>query len=117
MNKVGLLEVKQAIWDQRFRDLFPELKKELGEYLKNPGCPCNVSLYKSILKHRDRLAKYFPGREVAEESEAEPKNNFSVINCNVNELEAKLRKLRPGRKQIAVARWQDQATVIVNDLD
>jgi hypothetical protein len=40
-----------------------------------------------------------------------------VINCNVNELSEELRKLGPGRKQVDVARFQDQVTVIINHLE
>lgn len=115
MKKIGLLEIKQSLWDQRFRDLFPEHKKEIDEFLKNPGCPCNTSLYQGILKHQDRLAKYFPGKEIV--AEVEVSNNFKVINCTVDELEKELRKLKPGRKQIAIARWENQVTVIVNEAD
>jgi chemotaxis methyl-accepting protein methylase len=32
-------------------------------------------------------------------------------------LEKKLSKLGPGRKQLDVARWEDQVTVVINELD
>jgi hypothetical protein len=47
----------------------------------------------------------------------EIRNNFSVINCSIGELEEKLQSLKGGRKQISMARFEDQVTVIVNDLD
>ena len=44
-------------------------------------------------------------------------NNFSIINCSITELESKLRSLSPGRKQIAISRYEDQVTVVINELD
>ena len=44
-------------------------------------------------------------------------NHWTVINCHIDELESKLKKLPPGRKQIAITRYADQATVVVNELD
>jgi hypothetical protein len=117
-KKLTLLEIKQSLWDQRFRELFPEIKKEIDEFLKNPGCPCNVSLYKEILKQKDRLQKYFPTKDIEEVAEdVKLNNNFKVINCKATQLEKELRKLRPGRKQLAVARWEDEVTVVINELD
>ena len=43
-------------------------------------------------------------------------NNWTVINCHVSEIESRLKALGPGRMQIAIARFEDQATVIVNIL-
>lgn len=121
-NKIGLLEVKQALKDERFRLRLPQsLKDQVNKFLSNPGCACNVPLYKEILlDHSDLLREYYPGKEVKDltkEVESLTKNNFSVINCHVAELESKLQKLGPGRKQIAVARFEDQVTAIVNELD
>jgi hypothetical protein len=45
------------------------------------------------------------------------KNNFSIINCSIGELEDRMKTLAAGRKQIAIARYEDQVTVIVNELD
>lgn len=122
MKKLGILEVKQAfLSDTRFRDLFlPDLKNEIEEALKNPTCACNRTLYDKFFEYPDRLASYFPNREVEslkEQLDALSKNQFTVINCQVNELEARLKKLPPGRKQIAVTRFQDQVTAIINELD
>lgn len=121
MKKLSLLEVKQALWDDRFRDLFPEYKDEIQEFIKNPGCACNVDLYRKMMEHTDRLKQYFPTREIItpqEEIDALARDNWKVISCHINDLEKNLRKLGKGtRKQIAVARWQDQVTVVINDLD
>lgn len=117
-----MMDVKQALRDTRFREsLGVEFNDDVHKYLKNPGCACNVPFYRRLLKEAgDKLKAYFPGREPADlEAEAKSlaKNNFSVINCHKDELQDQLRKLGPGRKQIAVTRFEDQITVIVNELD
>jgi hypothetical protein len=122
MRPITLLEIKQALRDARFRESIPaSLTEDLQKYLKNPSCACNTPFYKKILKDcKDQILAYFPGREVGEiESEIRKiaENNWSVINCSVGELESKLRKLGPGRKQIAMSRYEDQVTLVVNELD
>ena len=122
MNKISLLDIKQALLDGRFRDGLPlALKPEIAQYLQNPSCPCNLPLYRKILKdHKDYLIKYFPSKTISDEDDEIRKlseNHWTVINCHIDELESHLKKLSPGRKQIDVARWQDQATVVVNELD
>lgn len=119
---IGLLDVKQALRDQRFRDKLPAFfHEDIQKYLSNPGCACNVPIYKRIMTEaKQQLQDYFPNRSVAnleEEAEKLAANNFSVISCKINELEEKLRKLPPGRKQITAARFEDEITVIVNELD
>jgi hypothetical protein len=120
-RKLGILEVKQAfLSDVRFRDLFPELKIEINEALKNPTCACNRKLYDKFFEFPDRLKQYFPNRQVEsmqEQVNTLAKNNWSVINCPINELESRLKRLPPGRKQIALSRYQDQVTAVVNELD
>jgi hypothetical protein len=71
-NKVSLLEVKQAIKDERFRaSLPPEMKPGLDKYLSNPSCACNTKFYRDVLQTcRPQLAAYFPGKEI-EEPQAE----------------------------------------------
>jgi hypothetical protein len=43
-------------------------------------------------------------------------NTWTVINCNIDELEKRLKALPPGRKQLELARYEDQVTVVVNEL-
>lgn len=122
MNKIGILDVKNALKDSRFRLTLPkEMEKELDEFLNNPGCACHVPLYRKILKdYKDQLQKYFPNMEISDQEEELRRlseNTWTVINCHINELEKKLSKLGPGRKQLDVARWEDQVTVVVNELD
>ena len=119
---IGLIEVKQALRDARFRDsLPPSFKDDMQKYLNNPGCACNVPIYQKIMREaKKELQAYYPNRNVAdidEEAKKLAQNHWSVINCHINELSEKLKKLSPGRKQIAVSRFEDQVTVIVNELD
>jgi hypothetical protein len=116
------MEVKSALKDQRFRDQLPlEINADLQKYLQNPSCACNLGFYKKLLsEHKGLLEKYYPGRKVAdleEETKKLAENHFSVINCSTSELEEKLRKLPNGRKQIAIARYEDTVTVVINELD
>lgn len=116
------MDIKQALLDPRFRDNLPlEIKPEVVKFLDNPAYACNVPLYRKILKDcKQNLADYFPEKIVQEEEKEIEKlseNNFMVINCHVTELQNYLKKLPKGRKQIAIARYEDQLTVIVNELD
>ncbi len=122
-RKISLLDVKAALKDSRFRLSLPKsMEKEINEFLNNPGCPCHMSLYRKVLKDcKEQLKKYYPNYEVDETVEMQEvkkaaENNWSVINCHIDELEKELKKLGPGRKQMDVARYEDQVTVIINDL-
>lgn len=122
MKKIGLIDVKKALRDSRFRMSLPkELEKDIAQYLNNPGCACNMPLYRKILRDcGEQLRRYFPGQEVTDEKEEIAKlaeNHWTVINCHISELEDRLRKLSPGRKQLDIARYDDQVTVVVNDLE
>ena len=119
---ITLLDVKQALRDARFRKSLPvELTEDITKYLQNPGCACNMPIYRNVLKHgKTQLEVYFPGRAVSD-PEAEDKvmmnNSFVVIDCHVKDLQTKLNKLGPGRKQITCSRYEDKVVVIVNELD
>lgn len=123
MKKIGLSDVKLALKDSRFRDSLPEnFKEDVNKFILNPGCPsCSVPLFRRLLKEAvPQIEAYFPGREIEAVSETtvkEKHDNWLVINCNINELETRMRKLPPGRKQISMARFQDQVTVIINEMD
>lgn len=124
-KRVTVHDVKQALLDQRFRDMLPEeLKDDIQRFLKNPGCKCNHPIYRNVMmKAGKQLTEYFPTKEPAPEEEIEKetsllnKNNWQVINCSIYELSDELRKLGTGRKQLDVARFEDQVTVIVNHLE
>lgn len=122
MAKISIKDVKSALRDSRFRSTLPkEMSGDIDGFLNNPGCPCHIPLYRRILKEcPEQLLKYYPGMEPPdpqEEVASLAENHWRVINCHVDELEARLAGLGPGRKQIDVARWQDQVTVVVNELD
>ena len=88
--------------------------------MHNPGCACNLPFYKRImLEATSQLQEYYPNRSI-ESLEEEAKrlvDNWTVINCHVSELEEKLRNLPFGKKQIAVSRYEDLVTVIINQID
>ncbi len=124
-KRVTVHDIKQALLDERFRASLPdELTEDVQKFLKNPGCACNHPIYVRVMKKaRKQVADYFPSIETPTEEEFEKeterlaKNDWQVINCHVNELTDKLRELGNGRKQLEIARWQDQVTVVVNHLD
>jgi hypothetical protein len=116
------MDVKQALRDSRFRDSLPKsFEEEVRKYQQNPGCACNVPLYKKIIDEaKVELQSYFPNKSIVsleEDAKRLADNNFSVISCNIDDLEAELKRLPIGRKQIAMARYEDQVTVVINELD
>jgi hypothetical protein len=119
---ITLMDVKQALRDSRFRDSLPKsFEEEVRKYQQNPGCACNVPLYKKIIDEaKVELQSYFPNKSIVsleEDAKRLADNNFSVISCNIDDLEAELKRLPIGRKQIAMARYEDQVTVVINELD
>ena len=119
---LGLADVKIALRDENFRESLPEIfSEDLKKFLNNPGCGCNITFYKKLIKEaRTELQRYYPEKEIIEEAEQIRKlseNNFSVINCHFSKLEETLKKLGPGRKQIAMARYEEEVTVVINELD
>ena len=121
-NYVSLMDIKSAMKDENFRSKLPEsLNPEVEKFINNPSCSCNVPLYKKIIKEaKDQVLAYFPGKEVMsqeEEIERLSKNNWRVINCSIGDLEKEMKKLPHGRKQIAITRYEDQVTIVINELD
>lgn len=124
-KKVNLQDVKSALLDERFRQTLPDdLSEDIQKFLRNPGCSCNHPIYRKVLKNAaTQLAQYYPGKmrvepeEIEKEIERVSKNEWTVINCSIDELAGRLRKLPPGRKQLDIARYQNQVTVVVNELD
>lgn len=122
ITQISLREVKQALADPKFRAaLPPQLKADIQKYEQNPGCPCNLGVYQNVLRlGRKQLEDYFPGHPIVDHDKQVirlSENHWLTINCRTDELEAHLNKLAPGRKQIAVARYTDQITVIINELN
>lgn len=121
-SKITIQDVKTALKNPSFRKTLPsELKDDLLKYDQNPNCACNLPIYVKVLKHASKeLREWFPGREVLNPDLEMPpiiQNNWTVVNCNKDDLEKRLKDLGPGRVQIAVCRYQDEVTVIINNLD
>lgn len=123
-KKVTIHDIKQALLDERFRSSLPEeLTEDVQKFLKNPGCACNHPIYLKVMqKARNQIIDYFPTMETPQEDEIQKteklsKNNWQVINCHIDELSKELKSLKSGRKQLDIARWQDQVTVVVNHID
>jgi len=117
-----IADIKQALWDDRFRTLFPNLKEEISLFLKDPGCKCNANLYRKIMSQKDKLEKYFPTKEVVGQSLEQEiikkvqQNQWTVINCHIDQLEERLKQLPHSKKMVSLARWQDQVTVVIDEL-
>lgn len=123
-RRVTVHDIKQALLDERFRNSLPEdLQEDVQKFLKNPGCACNHPIYVNVMRKASKqVAEYFPSKETPEEAEMERQSRYSnnhwqVINCSIHELEQRLRDLGTGRKQLDIARYQDQITVVVNHLE
>ncbi len=122
-KKITLIDVKNALKDERFRKALPEsLQAGADKFVKDPGCSCNHRFIKEVLKQAsEQLLSYYPTAnavsDIEEETKNLAKNNWRVINCSIDELASELQKLPTGRKQIDVARWENQVTVIINELE
>lgn len=119
-KKLSILEVKQALLDSRFRETLPDsLTTDVQKFLNNPGCSCNHPIYRKVIQEAQKqLADYFPLKDtLVEEEKEQSKNEWQVINCTISELQKQLRSLPPGKKQLEIARYQDQVTVVINHLD
>ena len=124
-RRITLHDIKAALLDERFRKTLPDtLTSDVQKFLNNPGCACNHSIYLNVMRKAQKQVKeYFPTQEAPTEKEIDKqfekvmKNEWQVINCSIHELSKELRKLGTGRKQLDVARYEDQVTVVVNHLD
>jgi hypothetical protein len=124
-KKVTIHDIKQALLDERFRETLPEeLNDDVRKFLQNPGCGCNHPIYVKVMRLAGpQIASYFPNQEATSAEDIEKKvdklsrNDWQVINCGIDELAERLRSLGPGRKQLDIARFQDQVTVVVNHLE
>jgi predicted house-cleaning noncanonical NTP pyrophosphatase (MazG superfamily) len=121
-QEISLLDIKTALRDKNFRDKLPKhLEEDVRKFLQNPNCTCNFKIYQKIYREAQKeIKEFFPSKEyknLDQSLEELAKNNFSVINCSIGELESRLKSLPPGRKQIAIARYEDQITIIVNELE
>ncbi len=119
MIEITIEKIKKALQDSEFRNLFPHLEEEIDQWIENPGCKCNTPLYNTILSDITQLRTYFGAEMVVVDQPLseidEQVNQWSVINCTIDELQERLAELPPGPKQISLARFEDQITCIVND--
>jgi hypothetical protein len=112
--------VKQALKNIEFRRSLPTiLKNEIQKYEQNPDCPCNLEIYRQVLKHGVKeLKEYYSSEEIVTlETPKLSENHWLILDCAIQELQVELRKLKRGRKQIAIARFEDRVSVIINELD
>jgi hypothetical protein len=115
MNKLTRNDIKQALWHENFRNLFPELKKEIDAFLQKPGCSCNNAGIMKFFQYPDRLHQYFPTKEISTPASNEPPEcKWIVINCHMDELEVKLKELGDSAKQVVISRFEDQITAVIN---
>lgn len=119
MTEIKIASIKKALRSHEFRGMYPELNSEIDEYIQNPDCKCNIPLYNAILADIDRLKKWFGEDAIVVDpllpEEPDQLNKWQVINCHIDELEKHLQDLPHGPKQIVIARWEDQVSVIIND--
>jgi hypothetical protein len=119
MIEIKIASIKKALRSHEFRNKYPEFKEEINTYIENPDCKCNIPLYNAILSDLNRLKEWFGEDAVIVEpplpEEPEQVNKWQVVNCHINDLESFMQGLSHGPKQIAIARWEDQVTVIIND--
>lgn len=114
-------QVKAAFGRKTFRDQFPDLADKMLEAASKPGCSsCSAPVLAELAKREDKLKEYFGDVEfdivVPISAEEMPRAGLTVINCHIDQLEERLNRLPAGPKQIACARFEDQITVIINDL-
>lgn len=117
MRKLTMMDIKGAIWDKRFQSLFPEHAEQIEKFLKDPGCACNVSLYRKLMGYKDRLKTYFPNKEIVTpaEEDAAITDGWVVLNCSIDKLDVKMKQYPKDKIVVAACRWKDQLTVVLND--
>lgn len=111
--------LKKEFYNKAFREHFSRYEEEFKRFFNNPGCACNGVLYRAIASDVEFLKQWF-----AQDIELDPiltditaqKQEWTVINTTIDKLEEILNGLTLGPKTFAVARHQDQVTVIIRDL-
>ena len=103
-----MVRVKELLqYDESFRARFPDLKPEIDEFLKDPSCPCHAGLYRKIISRVDGSWQPIKPSSVVEAY------RFSVINCQVQELEKELRKLPVGSNVEGITRYENEITCVI----
>lgn len=121
--KINKSDIKTALKNTSFTDKLPQdVRPDLESFLSNPECNCHNKFIAKIAKNfKKELLEFFPDKQEIFDEEQEKRelmnNRWRVINCHISELEGHLKMLGGGRKQIEVARFNDQVTVVINELD
>ena len=112
--------LKKQFYDPAFRALFPDLGEHFSKFFQKPGCKCNGYLYIQIIKNLDKLTEWF-GQDIELDQVLSGmvagKNEWTVISGTIDEMEDILNALPRGPKTFAVARWENQLTIVIRDLD
>lgn len=128
-DQITVLDVKNALSDDNFRKSLPaSLQDDVNKYMQNPNCSCNLKIYQKLMSEaRPQLQSFYPSKNIVdiappavaatENKRPVNVNRFSVINCSIGELEGRMQSLPPGRKQITLSRYEDQVTVLINELE
>ncbi len=108
---MNLVEIKESLRsDENFRNLFPEYKDEIRQFLKDTSCPCHADLYKKISLKKEKISDYKSGSVVSVKFTSD---EFKVINTDIESLEQELKKIPIGSKVESMARHDSNVTVIV----
>jgi hypothetical protein len=122
-DQITVLDVKNALADENFRKNLPAtLQDDVNKYMQNPNCSCNLKIYQKLMSEaKPQLQSFYPNKNLTDAPVEIKKNvnvnKFHVINCSIGELEQRMQALPPGRKQITISRWEDQVTVLINELE
>lgn len=110
MTEVSMIRVKEMLqYDESFRSKFPDLKSEIDDFLKDPSCPCHAKLYREIISQ----LRENPVRPTGVAQAFASAYRFSVVNCQVNDLEKELRKLPVGSNVEGITRFENEITCVV----
>ena len=109
----------KALHNPKFRQILAgDYTEELQSFDKDPNCLCHHKFYRLIAtKEVEAFRRFYPELGELETSNELREDNWHVINCSVEDVLDQLRKLPPGKKQVALARYEDQVTIVVNEFD
>jgi len=101
--QVSLADIKLALKDETFRNSLPEsLQPDVQKFLQNPNCSCNMKIYQRVLQEAEQqVVNYFPDKKYLSPQqvmETAMQNTWTVLNCNINELEENLKKVKTRQK-------------------
>lgn len=129
MKEITLEIIKKSLYDSEFRELLinnnDSYSKLIDQWINNPNCQCNNELYTKIFENINILRQYYGENiyisninkfdNIQINNEDETINYWTVFNGSIHEIEDFLNNLGNGIKQIAIARYKDEVTIIVNE--